>query len=99
MFNKKNIKNGVFKNPDNHTYKITSFEKEEVLVNHKSFMSSMNILINEEYNDLHTLYYILKLHNNSHRERYIVCSSTCSTIELSITMTQLLSAVKEGLQS
>ena len=61
-------------------------------------MSSMNILINEEYNDLHTLYYILKLHNNSHRERYIVCSSTCSTIELSITMTQLLSAVKEGLQ-
>ena len=92
---------GIFMNPDNHTYKITSFKKEDILANDKLFMSSMNILINEEYDDLPTLYYILTLHNNSHRERYSVHvhSSTCSTKELSITMTKLLSAVKEGLQS
>ena len=38
----------------------TSFDKEEILASQKSFMSSMNIPINEEYDDLHTfLYFIL----------------------------------------
>lgn len=34
----------------------TSFEKEEILTIHKSFMSSMHSLIYEEYDDLSTLY-------------------------------------------
>jgi hypothetical protein len=29
-------------------YKNTSFDKEDILANHKSFMSSLNIPINEE---------------------------------------------------
>ena len=62
-------------------------------------MSSMNNLINEEYNDLPTLYWIPRLRNNPYRERHITSSSTCSTKELLITMTKILSAVKEGLQS
>jgi hypothetical protein len=68
------------------------------LANHKSFTSSMNIPINEEYDDLPTLYWIPKLHKNPYREMYIAGSYTCSTEELFITTTNLLSAVKEGLQ-
>jgi hypothetical protein len=41
-----------------------------------SFMSSMNILINEEYDDLSTLYWIPKLHRNPYRERYITSPFT-----------------------
>ena len=46
----------------------------------------------------YTLYWIRKLHKNLYREMYIAGSSTCSTDELSITTTHILSAVKEGLQ-
>ena len=46
---------GISKNSDNPTYKNTSCDKEEILANHKSFVSSMNIQINEEYDDLPTL--------------------------------------------
>jgi hypothetical protein len=59
-------------------------------------MSSMNIRINKEYDDLSTLYWIQKVHMNPYRERYM---AGCSIKELSISMTKILSAVKGGLQS
>ena len=73
-----------------------SFDRRN-FVKSQVFMSSMNNLINE-YNDLPTLYWIPRLRNNPYREMHIT-SSTCSTKELPITMTKILSAVKEGLQS
>ena len=76
-----------------------SFDRRRNFVNSQVFMSSMNNLINEEYNDLPSLYWISRLCNNPYRERHITSSSTCSTKELLITMTKFLSAVKEGLQS
>jgi hypothetical protein len=54
----------------------------------------MNILINEEYDDLSTLI----LDTNIPYRESITGSSTCSTKELSITMTNNLSAVNEWLQ-
>lgn len=38
--------------------------------------NTMNILINEEYNDLSTLYWIPTLHRNTYRERYITSPYT-----------------------
>jgi hypothetical protein len=38
------------------------------------------------------------LRERSYKERYIAGSSTCSTKELSIHLTRILSAVKEGQQ-
>ena len=61
-------------------------------------MSSMNIPIKKEYDYLSTLKLITKRHIEQYRERYITGSSICSTRELSITITTILSAVK-GLQS
>jgi hypothetical protein len=46
-------------------------ERTVFLANQAAFMSSMNIPINEEYDDLSTLYWIPKLHRNPYRERYI----------------------------
>ena len=40
---------GISKNSDNPTYKNTSCDKEEILANHKSFVSSMNFPINEDW--------------------------------------------------
>ena len=62
-------------------------------------MSSLNIPINEETGELSTFYWIPKFQKNQYIDRYIPGSSTCSTKELSITMTKILHAVKGGLLS
>ena len=62
-------------------------------------MSSLNIPINDENCELSTLYWIPKFQKNQYLDRYIPGSSTCSTKELSITMTKILHAVKGGLLS
>ena len=83
--------------PGNTTYKRTTFDKDEILNNHKSFMSSLNI--NTKCEDLPYLYWIPKLHKNPYKERYIAGSSSCSTKEMSIHLTKILSAVKDGQQA
>jgi hypothetical protein len=89
------------------SYKNTNFDKEDILAKHKSFKSSLNIPIHEENCELTTLYYIIvgtlywipKCQKNQYLDRYIPGSSTCSTKELSITVTKILHAVKGGLLS
>ena len=44
------------------------------------------------------MYWIPKLHKTPYKERYIAGSSTCSTKELSIHLTKIISVVKEGQQ-
>ena len=82
----------------NHTYKPTSFDKDEIPANHRSFMTSLNIPSGKESEDLPYLYWIPKLHKTPYKERYIAGSATCSTKELSIHLTKTMSAVKEGQQ-
>ena len=75
----------------NTTYKPTSLDKDEILANHKSFMTSLSIPSGKESEDLPYLYWVNK---TPYKERYIAGSSTCSTKELSIHLTKILSAVK-----
>jgi glutathione peroxidase-family protein len=46
---------GISKN-SGKPYKNTNFDKGDILTNHKSFMSTLNIPINEENCELSTLY-------------------------------------------
>ena len=62
-------------------------------------MSSLNIPINEANCELSTLYWVPKFQKNQYLDRYIPGSSTCSTKELSISMTKLWHAVNGGLLS
>ena len=61
-------------------------------------MTSLSIPSGKESEDLPYLYWIPKLHKTPYIERYIAGSLTCSTKELSIHLTKILSAVKEGQQ-
>ena len=61
-------------------------------------MTSLNIASDKESEDLPYLYWIPKLNKTPYKERYITGSSTCSTKELSIHLTKIVSAVKEGQQ-
>jgi hypothetical protein len=80
----------------NTTYKPTSYDKDEILANQRSFMTSLSIPSGKESEDLPYLYWIPKVHKTPYKEMYIAGSSTCSTKELSIHLTKILSAVKEG---
>ena len=60
-------------------------------------MTSLSIPSGKESEDLPYLYWIPKLHKTPYKERYIA-GSTCSTKELSIHLTKIMSAVKEGQQ-
>ena len=60
-------------------------------------MASMNIGLNNKSDDLPCLYWIPKLHKTPYKQRYFAGSSACSTKDLSIRLTKILSAVKEGL--
>jgi lipopolysaccharide export LptBFGC system permease protein LptF len=53
-------------------YKNTNFDKEDILTNHKSFMSSLNIPINEENCELSTLYWTPKSQKNQYVDSYII---------------------------
>jgi hypothetical protein len=79
----------------NATYEPTSLDKDEILANDRSFMTSLNISSGKESKDLPYLYWIPKLHKTPCKERYIAGSSTCSTKELSIHLTKIMSAVNE----
>ena len=82
---------GIINNTSgNNTCKPTSFDKDEILANHRSFMTSLNIPSGKESEDLPYLYWIPKLHRTLCKERYRAGSSTSST--------KLMSAVKEGQQ-
>jgi hypothetical protein len=48
----------------------TSFDKDEILANHRSFMTSLNIPSGKESEDLPYLYWIPKLHKTPYKERY-----------------------------
>ena len=81
---------GINNNTSSNTiYKPTSFDKsyeiDEILANHRSFMISLNIPSGKESEDLPYLYWMPKLHKTPCKERYITGSSTCSTKELSFT--------------
>ena len=82
----------------NSAYKHSTFNREEILANHKSFMETLGIPSPENNNDLPSLYWIPKLHKTPYKARFIAGSSKCSTKELSKILTSVLSTIKEGPQ-
>ena len=53
-------------------YKNTNLDKEDILANHKSLMSSLNIPINEENCELSILYWRPQFQKNQYLDRYIL---------------------------
>ena len=80
------------------TYQHTSFTKNEILANHRSVLSSLNVNTIDKDMNLPLLHWIPKLHKNPYKQRFIAGSSNCSTKALSKLLTSVLTTVKEGLQ-
>ena len=82
----------------NGTYTPTFLTKQEILENHKSVLHSFGIKTEQHDLNLPSLYWISKLHKTPYKCRFIAGSAKCTTKGLSIILTSLLTAIKEGLQ-
>ena len=82
----------------NPTYTPSNLTKDEILQNHLSVLNTFNIPKNQDQFELPYLYWNPKLHKNPYKQRFIACSSKCSTKPLSLLLTKLITAVKESLQ-
>jgi hypothetical protein len=67
-------------------YKPTSFDKDEIVANHKSCMTSLNIPSGKESEDLPYLYWIPKLHKTPYKKRYIAGSVVYRVEKLKVLM-------------
>ena len=76
-------------------YKNTNIDKEDILANHKSFITEYS----DKWRTLWIIYFILDTKISEESVFRKVYSSTCSTKELFISMTKMLHAVKEELLS
>ena len=68
---------------DISTYQCTNFTKEEIVINHRSVLSSLGINTLHDDADLPSLYWIPKLHKDPYKHRFIAGSAKCSTKPLS----------------
>ena len=69
---------------------------EDILANHKSVVSSFGITTEDSDLGLPYLYSFPKLHRNPYKQRFIAGSFKCSTKPLSVVLSSILTAVKEG---
>ena len=83
---------------DSSTYQRTNFTKGEILVNHRSVLTSFGANTEDENVDLPSLYWIPKLHKDPYKQHYIAGSAKCSTKPLSKLLTSILTTVKDGLK-
>ena len=78
---------------------LVNLTKILILTKKTFWQITSHIPIKEENCELSALYWIPKFQKSQYLDRYIPGSSTCSTKELSITMTKIVHAVKGGLLS
>ena len=83
---------------DSSIYQRTNFTKEEILVNHRSVLTSCGVNTQDENVDLPFLYWTPKSHKDPYKQRFIDGSAKCSTKPLSKLLTSILTTVKDGLK-
>ena len=81
------------------TYWNTSYDKDEYLVDHMSFISSLHVQFNTQNGDFSSLYWIPKLHKNPYKGNNTTGAYSLGMNQLLINMANILTAVKEGIQS
>ena len=88
---------GLNPSPGNSSYNLTDVSASEILDNHKSVLTSFGIETSEL--DFPNIYWILKMHKNPYKQRFIAGSSKSFTKLLSILLTGLLHILSKVFRS
>ena len=83
----------------NSTYTPVTLTKTEIINNQTSVLSAFGIETSKEDHELPSMYWLPKLHKSPYKQRYIAGSSKCSTKQISILLTKILTVIKEGLET
>ena len=84
-------------NISNPTYIPIDDSFETIVKSHNQFITSVELEMSEEDQNLPYLYWTPKLHKSSYKHRFIAGSSKCTTKDLSCLLTKVLSTIKDGL--
>ena len=84
-------------NRDNPTYIPIDGSFETIVKSHNQFITSVELEMSEEHQNLPYLYWTPKLHKSPYKHQFIAGSSKCTTKDLSCLLTKLLSTIKDGL--
>ena len=84
-------------NSNNPTYSPIDNSFYTIVKSHDNFITSVELEMSEEDQNLPYLYWTPKLHKSSYKHRFIAGSSKCTTKDLSCLLTKLLSTIKDGL--
>ena len=84
-------------NSNNPTYVPIDDSFETIMKSHNQFITSVELEMSEEDQNLPYLHWTPKLHKSPHKHRLIAGSSKCTTKDLSCLFAKLLSTIKDGL--
>ena len=81
---------------DTYAFKLQPSLSERVIVDGHGCHTALHfdVKAKENQDNVHTLYWLSKLHKNPYKVRFIANSSSCTTTELSKLLTSCLTAVK-----
>ena len=89
------INNVNISNPSSYIPIDDSFET--ITKSHNQFITSVELEMSEEDQNLPYLYWTPKLHKSPYKHRFVAGSSKCMTKDLSCLLTKVLSTIKDGL--
>ena len=84
-------------NSNNLTHIPIDDSFETIVKRHNQFVTSVELEMSEEEQNLPYLYWTSKLHKSPYKHRFIAGSSKCTTKDLPCLLTKLLSTIKDGL--
>ena len=77
------------------TYEHNLLDEKSVVDRHQCHMAAkFCVFVDEDHSKLPALYWLPKLHKRPYMSCFIANSSSCSTTELSISLTSCLTAIK-----
>ena len=82
----------------NSTYTSCQMSSEDIVNTHDTFMKSLGIELSDDDKRLPYLHWTPKLHKPPVKHRFIAGSSKCTTKQLSILLTKILTVIKTGLE-
>ena len=88
-----------FSETENSTYKISSYDKEHIILKNSQFCKKMlKIDLNERQKCLPIIYWMPKMHYTPSRRRFIIASATCSTKPVSSVVSQIFKHIFQQIQ-
>jgi len=88
---------GIETKQDNHTYTLSHQCEKDIIEANVKLLNNLDIAIPSKDMTIPLIYWLPKMHKNPYKERFIAGSKHCTTKTISVTLTKILTVIKDGL--